>query len=342
MYLFFFNITSYFQIISQITGHFNELSVRNLLQSLLQSGAILLLFFSSNSSDQGSYRLFTTIYVVITGFLALWYIFTYRDIVFGERNRLANEKDSLKTLITIGVPLLISNLSMLLLLSLDRQFVNVLFDTDTYAVYAFAYNIMSLFTTALAAISVVIYPTLKRTTADTLKASYSKLIFSILSLSFLGLVIYFPLTAFVPWFLPKYEGSLIIFRIIMPGLAISSSVTIVMHNYYKVLGENLRFFKNCLIVLLTSFAANLIAYLVFGTTEAISIASIGVLVIWYMLSERLFVKHYKTRWSINALYAILMIIAFYAITAINIWWLGLIVYLVVFIGIRLWASHFHN
>lgn len=342
LYLFFFNITSYFQIISQITGHFNELSVRNLLQSLLQSGAILLLFFSSNSSDQGSYRLFTTIYVVITGFLALWYIFTYRDIVFGERNRLANEKDSLKTLITIGVPLLISNLSMLLLLSLDRQFVNVLFDTDTYAVYAFAYNMMSLFTTALAAISVVIYPTLKRTTADTLKASYSKLIFSILSLSFLGLAIYFPLTAFVPWFLPKYGGSLIIFRIIMPGLAISSSVTIVMHNYYKVLGENLRFFKNCLIVLLTSFAANLIAYLVFGTTESISIASIGVLVIWYMLSESLFVRQYKTRWSINALYAILMIIAFYAITAITIWWLALIVYLVVFIGIRLLASHFHN
>lgn len=342
LYLFFFNITSYFQIISQITDRFAELSIRNLLQSLFQAGAVIILFFTSNGSDHGSYRLFTIIYVSITCFLALWYIFTYRDIVFGKRNSFKSEKKELKVFVSIGIPLLISNLSMLLLLSFDRQFVNVLFDKDTYAVYAFAYNMLSLFTTALAAISVVIYPTLKRTTADTLKASYSKLIYSILSLSFLGLAVYFPLTAFVPWFLPKYEGSLTIFRIIMPGLALSSSVTIVMHNYYKVLGENLKFFRNCLIVLITSFSANLFAYLIFGTTEAISIASIGVLIIWYLLSERLFIKRYKTKWSINALYAVLMIAVFYLISIIETWWVGLIVYLVVLSVISMLISHFNK
>ena len=39
IYLLFFNITSFFQTISQITCRFTELSVRNLLQSLFQAAA---------------------------------------------------------------------------------------------------------------------------------------------------------------------------------------------------------------------------------------------------------------------------------------------------------------
>ena len=342
LYLLFYNITSYFQIVSQITGRFNELSLRNLIQSLLQAGAIAILYILSNSPDQGSYRLFTIIYVAITCFLAFWYVFTYRDIVLGKQITLTAGRKDIKEFVVIGIPLLVSNLSMLLLLSLDRQYVNILFETDTYAVYAFAYNMLSLFTTALAAISIVIYPTLKRTSKENLKASYSKLVFSILSLAFLGLTVYFPLTAFVPWFLPKYTDSLTLFRIIMPGLATSSTVTIVMHNYYKVLGENIKFFKNCLIVLITSFAANLVAYLFFGTTESISIASIIVLLVWYLLSERLFIKRYKISSTINTLYMLTVMAAFYVITIINVWWLGLFVYLTVFIVVRLAFSHINS
>ncbi len=334
IYLLFFNITSFFQTISQITGRFTELSVRNLLQSLLQAIAILFMYFNSQSvSNLGayinSYRFFTGIYVSITCLLALWYIFTYRDLVFGSCKDYKAGKSDILYFVKSGTPLLVSNLSMLLLLSLDRQFVNVLFTTDEYAVYAFAYNILTLFSTTLSAISTVLYPALKRTDEESLKSSYIKLVFSVMMLSFAGALLYYPLLKFIPWFLPKYTDALPIFRIIIPGLAISSAVTIVMHNYYKVLGENLRFFRNCLCILSASFSANLVAYLIFGTREAISVASILVLLLWYILTERLSIKHYGiSSMPIykNMLYILIMGASFYLSTMINIWWLGMLVY----------------
>ena len=140
-------------------------------------------------------------------------------------------------LLKIGFPLLFANLCATLILTLDRQFVNILFDTSTYAVYAFAYNMLSLVTVATSAIATVLYPTLKRSTKESMVENYPRLIALMLLLVFAANAVYFPLCWFVKWFLPKYNDSLVIFRIIFPGLAISSAVTVVMHNYYKVLGK---------------------------------------------------------------------------------------------------------
>ncbi|MCR5727138.1 MAG: hypothetical protein K6G24_06700 [Lachnospiraceae bacterium] len=336
LYLLFFNIISYFQIISQITGRFTELSIRNLIQSVLQSVAILFMyFFTDEAGAARSYRFFTVIYVSITVALAIWYIFTYRDIVFGKSKTLKDSKSDIKAFVTSGIPLLVSNLGMLLLLSLDRQFVNVLYDTDTYSVYAFAYNMLSLFTTTLSAISIVIYPSLKRTEEADLKGSYQGLVFSVLSLAYAGIAVYFPLRAFVPWFLPKYESSLPIFRIIMPGLAISSAVTIVMHNYYKVLNLNFRFFINCVIILAASVLGNLTAYFIWGTPESISIASIIVLALWYLMCDHVLAKRYHADRIPRMLYILLMSCGFYAITMVEQWWLGLIIYSALYLSVRL-------
>ena len=68
--------------------------------------------------------------------------------------------------------------------------------------------------------------------------------------------------------------SLLIFRIILPGLVMSTVLTVVMHNYYKVLGLSASFFKKSIIALIVAFLANLVAFLIFKSRESISIASI--------------------------------------------------------------------
>ena len=213
------NIITYYQTISQITNRFNEYSLRTIIQSLLIIVSIVSLWIVHKYSDSiESYRIYTCIYISIFVLLALWYVFTYRDLSFGKI-----EKHKLKepvNLIKLGFPLLIANLCSTIILAADRQFVNLFFDKDTYAVYAFAYNLLGLVTVALSAISTVIYPTLKRTKTEDLKSVYPKAETIILILSFACLILYFPLKVFIPWFLPKYNGSLEIFRIIFPGIFI--------------------------------------------------------------------------------------------------------------------------
>lgn len=326
------NITNHYRIISQITGRFNELSLRTVLQSIFTALAVVALWFVHRFSDtEISYKIYTVIYVGINLILTLWYIFTYRDITFGKQDR--SVKKALSEFIKLGFPLLISNLSSALIFTIDRQFVNILYDTDTYAVYAFAYNMLGLITTAMSAISTVIYPTLKRTDESKLKNSYSFLIEIILILVFGCLLVYFPLCWFVKWFLPKYTDSLVIFRIILPGLAINSAVTIVMHNYYKTMGKEINFFAKSIIVLALSAVADYVAYAIFKTTQAISIASIIVMLVWYVLIESYFIRTYKIKWSKNFIYMLLMAAGFYLITCWKLWWAAMLIYLAAFLGI---------
>ena len=330
--LFTTNIICYYQMISQITSRFSELSFRNIIQSLLTSTAIIALFIIHMiAKNDISYKVYVIIYNSINVLLLVWYVFTYRDILFGKKSAEKKEENiSLRGIFLSGLPLMVANLCSTFILTIDRQFVNVLFETDVYAVYAFAYNLLSLITIALSAISVVLYPSLKKSNKDSLRDNYSNLVSAILILVFFCLLSYFPLCWFIEWFLPKYCNALPIFRIILPGLAISSSVTVVMHNYYKTLGKNLEFFIKSVVILVLSFIANLVAYSIFKTTISISVASVFVMVVWYLICEERFVKEYKVRWFKNFMYLVIVSCGFYCTTLYNNTWSALLVYALLF------------
>ena len=338
LYLVSSNVTGYFQIISPITSRFNELSIRNIIQSSLTAISIIILFLLNKYSNfRVDYKNYTIIFLLISYALSIWYIFTYKNIIFGKTKEWANGWNDYPYFIKIGFPLLISNLCSTLLLTIDRQFVSVIWpvtDSDnTYSIYAFAYNMLSLVTTATSAISTVIYPTLKKTTEDTLKHNYTRLISTILIFLFATLIFYYPLVFIVNNFLPKYNDSLIYFRVIFPGLACQSTITIIMHNYYKVLGYNFKFFIKGIVTLAISFIANLIAYFIFKTPLAISVASIITMLIWYFYVEFFFVKKYKVKTSKNIIYMIVSMAAFYGLTFIQNEFVGFGVHIAVYLAI---------
>lgn len=325
-------LTSYYQDISQVTGRFKELSRVNIIQSLLTIIAIVVLWAVHHFSGAViSYRIYTIIFVSIYFLLMVWYIFIYRELTFGKRTRLRDETGNIKEFYKIGFPLMVANLVSSLLLTVDRQFVNIAYTTEEYAVYAFAYNMLTLITTATSAISTVLYPNMKRAKESTLKANYSRLNSIILAFINACLLVYFPLYLFVNWFLPKYSASLPIFRIVLPALAMSSCVTIVMHNYYKTIGKDFRFFVIGLIDLGLAIGADFIAYYTAGTMESLSWASVIVTVLWYIMAEFYFIKTYHVKWAKNFVYALLMMGLFYGSAFIPNIYIGFGVYFLAFI-----------
>lgn len=233
----------------------------------------------------------------------------------------------------IGFPLLFANILSTLILTLDRQFVNILFDLKIYAVYAFAYNMLSIVTVATSAFSVVLYPALKRTTTEKIQYSYPYFIQIILILVSIALIVYYPLCIIVNRFLPNYIDSLIIFRIVFPGLIISSAITVVMHNYYKTLGKNIVYFYKSIIILVLSAVANIIAYVAFKSVYAISIASILVMLVWYLYVESYFVTIYNYKWKKNFFYMISIMTSFYLATSIHSIIISAFIYLISFLVI---------
>ena len=331
LYLVAANFSGYFQQISQITQRFKEYSARKIIYSGLKILSVLLLYLFLLFKVDPNYKIYLLIYMISEYVLTFWYMYTYRDLILGEAEALSTTWNDIIKLSKIGFPLLFANLCSTLILSLDRQFVSILFDTETYAKYSFAYNMLSLVTVAMSAISTVLYPTLKRTTKETLKETYCSLISIISLIVFAAIAVYYPLCIFVNWFLPKYAESLPIFRIVFPGLALSSSITVIMHNYYKTLGKNIIYFKKSIIVLAVSGTANAIAYYFFRTTEAISIASIVTMLFWYLFIEQFFVKEFRYSRYKNFLYLVVMMAIFYLTSAIPNYYIAFIAYLVAYV-----------
>lgn len=324
----FLNITGYYQQISQITLRFKEYSIVRFVQSLLNILLVGFLFLNKNYFLMPKYELYILGVCLINCFNMLWYLVRYKDITFGTNKSLKLVVKDLLMFIKIGFPLLFANITSTLILTLDRQFVNIYFDNTTYAKYSFAYSMVSLVTVATSAIATVIYPTLKRKSSEDVKSSFTSLVSIILIIISFLISSYFPLKLFIEWFLPKYSDSLVLFRIIFPGIIISSAVTVIMHNYYKVLGKNIIFFKKSIIVLVISVLLNLIVVYFFKNSIYISYVFIITMIIWYLYVEKYFVNYYGYNSKQNFFYLINVMVIFYTSSYIKNDYLALFIYLV--------------
>ena len=331
--IFIVNVALYFQVVSQITERFNELTLRNIIKSLLNivTAIILYLLFRFRNFFTSVY-LYIAITIAINLILSLWYLFTYRDIVFGKANSFKAEKDNIKHIFFEGLPYTVASFLASLILTIDRQFVSLLFETEIYAVYAFAYNMLALITTATSAISTVLYPALKKK-SDNIKESLPT-IRNIISIVVGALLCcYFVLIYVLHWILPNYSSSLEIFYIILPGLIFSSVITIVLVNYFKILHKQRIYAIISGGAVILSIAANFAAYYLVGTTQSISWAPTVIMFIWYIVTNIYFYVKHKIGFLKNLIYCLILVLGFYLIGYYFSDWKGLLIYFAVFTSI---------
>lgn len=311
------NVTTYYQYVAQSVMRFNELSIRKIL---LSSGKVLLVVILWIEKKHFLQTVNANIYVsglvLIDAILTVWYLYTYRDITFGKRSAYSDCKDELKAFFKNGIIITISYQASNIIFSLDRQFVSVLYDTDTYGVYAFAYNLIAMVTTVVGAVSLVLFPRLRQLDKNGVVRTFSIGMSSISIVSFAALIGYQPLCFIIRHFLPDYVYSLNYLQIIFPGLALSTCISIIMFTYYKAIDAHKTYFKVCCIILLVAAVMNYLAYKIFGTPESISVASIVTLLIWYFSCEYYFIKVHNVKWKRDFVYIAFAMSGFYIFNAL--------------------------
>lgn len=312
------NITKYYQFVSQCTMRFKEWSLRKVIQAALKIVVVVLLLIIHRMGhlDTVSCRLFTSAIVIIDTLLLLWYIYTYREITFGETLPFRKNWDKVNIYFKCGIAMTIAFEISSLIFSLDRQFVSVLFDTDTYGIYSFAYRLISMVTTVVGAVSTVLFPNLKRKTKEQILDSFDSNMALLSIVVFAALIGYYPLCRFIKYFLSDYTQSLVYFRILFPGIALTSCINAIIFNYYKVLNKNLLYFGICCCVFAFAAGSNYLLYLIMKTPESFSIASIITLFVWYTASESYLVKKYSVKWAKNLLFIMVSMTAFYICTTV--------------------------
>lgn len=313
------NVTTYYQYISQSTLRFNELSIRKISQAIMRIVIICTLLFGSQLGfiSHVGFSLFISLWISIDFSLVLWYIVTYRNITFGIRERLIDGFNDVRALFKDGITLTVAFQVSNLILTLDSQFVSMFFSTTTYAIYAFAYTLLSMANTVINAVSLVLFPNLRRMNRSKVLKEYTSSVALITLAIFSMHVGYFLLSWFIKWYLPEYADSLIYLRLIFPGLAITSCISAVIFTYYKLLDMTGIYFNISVIILAVAGLLNYFAYRLFMSPISITVSSLVVLFVWYIVTQVVLKRHFKlTIWK-NTSYLLVMSTLFYVTTELS-------------------------
>lgn len=281
----FVNITTYYQFVSQAVQRFGEYSAKNLIVSAVKLAFVLMLYAVYALADANiSYRVYLVGLNVLDLLMAIWYIAIYREITFGKSARLYTLKKDILDVFKTGLALTVAYQVSHIVLALDRQFVSALFSTETFAVYSFAYNIVTLISTMISSVSVVLLPVLKSRTRDLAIASYQKCGTLVSIVAACSLLSYFPLVSFIGWFLPQYQDSVNYISVVLPAFLFTAVITVVQFTMAKVLDMTFSFFKDSCVVLFLGLLTNTAAYMMVKSPIAISYASFVVMAIWFLIA----------------------------------------------------------
>ena len=309
------NIATYCEKISVMCGDFSIAVRRNYLKSAISIIIVGLLWIIIKCNFAiRPYKIYTILFVLMYVVVAAQYLWIYKKILFGKCEKFNENIDFLKKIVKTGIVLLVADTISSLILNLDRQFVSALFSVEDYSLYAFAYSMLKVVILAISAISTVLYPTLKRMREEEIKKSYLSSITLVCMISFGCLLLYYPLALFVQLYLPAYSGSLLIFRLLFPGISINCIISMVMINHYKVCQMQKNYFYISLFVLILSAIANYAAYLIIGKPFGFTIASFLTIVIWYIMSDIILKKHYGLTSLREYIYIFSCTVLFYLIS----------------------------
>lgn len=305
------NMNTYCTTLMQISMQFKKYTYVTTLDSILQTMGVLILFVLALTYNATAW-IYIGIFICGEVAVLVTCLCTARGILFGKRDKITYNKKEIHSLFKIGFPLLIAGIVSTLVYNLDRQFVSVFFSRTEYATYAFAYSMMNLITVLVSAMSIVLYPSLKRVDRGTAALYYKKisaLIPTLIFLLFGGVQIF---VKFIEWFLPEYRLSIEILIYILPSTVTICLLQIVLINYYKIIENTKQYFILSIVALLISFILNCIAVYTFHSMKAIALATVIACLLWYcigdwIIQKKLCIKHYL--WP----YILIMTLVYYGV-----------------------------
>lgn len=240
------NIFGYTSYSFQITNRINKYAILVIAQRAAYAVFVVVLLII-RVNDFYWYciaELFGDVFAIILG------SFFNRGMYFGKALPI---KDCFKETwlnVSAGLFLMIANLSSALIVGAAKMIIQWRWDELVFGKIAFSFSVSNLFLTFVTAISVVLFPSLKRMEQSELPSLYYKIREIISPILFVALLLYFPVCKILNLWLPNYSVSLPYLGILLPIIVFSSKVSLLTNNYLKAYRKE----KQMLLVNLISIA----------------------------------------------------------------------------------------
>ena len=208
-----------------------------------------------------------------------------RGLYFGKHIHLSDAFPEFRANVSAGIMLMLANWSSFLLTGSARLIVQWRWDELTFGKMSFSFSVTNLFLNFVSAISVVLFPSLKRTSEDKLPELYIQIRNSISPFLIFILILYYPGCLILHQWLPNYDISLKYLGILLPIIIFTSKASLLTNNYLKAYRKEKRLLFINIISVVAAFLLFLICAYGFSNLNMLLICIVLVLAFRCILSE---------------------------------------------------------
>ncbi len=225
--------------------------------------------------------------------------------------------------ICAGAFLMVANLSSMLIVGGAKMVIQWRWDELVFGKFAFSFSVANLFLTFVSAISVVLFPSLKRMKEEEYPQLFENIRGAIMPVLLLVLIAYFPGRWILERWLPNYAESLLYLGILLPLIVFSSKNNLLTNNYLKVYRKE----KIMLAINVGSVVLGMGLFLlggyVFNSAESILFSLIATIMISSTVSELVVMKIIKKGKVFHFFIEFLMVVIFIISARYCSLWIGL-------------------
>lgn len=215
----------------QATNLLKGYAFLNSADKVFFSLALLALF----SEDFQVFEYLVVVDLVAKIMVMVMLLYQYRRLYFGSLAVVADGIKEFRDSVGSGVQLLLANISGMLVLGMGRIIVEYYGELDSYAYYAFATSLASVVLMSVTALSIVIYPTLRRQPQDHYANYFGKTNRAYLLFTMLMLTGYFPAMAFINLVAKEYGPVTDFLNAMFVVTVLQGKMQLVNNTYYKAL-----------------------------------------------------------------------------------------------------------
>lgn len=324
----FMQLKTLFIVIDQATNRIKEYSITNIICKLLNAVAILLALLLGIRD----YRLLIVLLTVGEVASCIYAVIDCRTLLLCKPEPLPHIWRGIMENIRAGFSILVSGLSAMLMMGFTRLAIEGYWGIEMFAKVSFTIGLSNMFMLFINAVSVVLYPQLKRTSDEKYITLYDQLRNLLMLLLITALLFYYPMRLLLEYILPEYHEGLRYMGILLPICLYSSKMALLLQTYMKVLRLEKKLMNVNLVAMLVSVIATVISVFLLNDLT-LSVCSILLSQTFRSIyAEILLSRHIRIHVIRDIVYEFIITVVF---VVANWWiggWPGMLLYLASVIG----------
>lgn len=269
------------QFILQGTGRIHEFAKNFMIERLVY--ICLVVVFMLLGLRSFKYMIFADLIAKVIVLIDL--LILCRDLVFARPVRLGNALSEFWQNIATGIKLLLANIAGLLIIGIVRFGIKRNWDIIMFGKVSFSLSISSFVLTFFNAISIVIFPMIKRSNQNKLPMVFETLGVMISAILIVGLIAYYPIQKLLLLWLPHYEEAIRYFAILFPTSIFEARTTLLNNTFLKALREEKAMLLLNGLTVCISLISTVIIIKLFDSLEYMIFSIVGLQVLKCVLTD---------------------------------------------------------